>query len=140
MFQPKSDNSHLGHREKRLIFGGLSIALLLMILVGVTAVSNINRERETAYANAFKELDVSLLQDEVRVRSLLASIDSMTLMLESSHVLGNRSVNDLNLKKHLDELKFLHQGKIRITISVTGRESPSCGEVCSSLRRLAIHS
>jgi len=23
---------------------------------------------------------------------------------------------------------------------VTGRESPSCGEVCSSLRRLAIHS
>jgi PAS domain S-box-containing protein len=114
---------------KGLVTSIILCTVVLIITVVITAVSNIARERETAYANAFKALELGVVLDEVRVRSLLASLDNIMLMLRDK----SQFIGPVPQKKILDgqlhELILLYGNKLRVTVT------DEKGEVVASTKK-----
>lgn len=109
---------------KRLRRGGTKHAVLgivlatLLVLAGLALVllQAIERERKSAFSDALNASDYSVLQDEVRVRTLLATLDSVMVLLRKEYQARPR-MTQADLLARLYGLPLFQNEMVHVSIS-----------------------
>ena len=93
----------LGHSSQMVCVIALGLAMILAALYSVV-LQVVNQEREQAFENTLDINSKTALSDEVRIRSLLASLDKVLLVMRKDYA-EKPSLTQQDLLRRLDELK-----------------------------------
>ena len=95
------DFAHPGQMIWVIIFGTFMLLLAVFLVVQQT----VNQARELAFSKALEVNNKIVLSDEVRIRSLLSSLDKVLLVLRRDFA-DNPNLSDLAIMLRLDELQI----------------------------------
>lgn len=97
-----------------LIWATVIASILILAALLVTVQQTVANERELAFANAQDINSKIALSDEVRIRSLLASLDKVMLIMRKDFAANPKITRDALLMR-LDDLKIDHELNPRIS-------------------------
>ena len=108
-------NFHLGS-AKRLIWAIALGTALVIAAVGAVLLESIGNVRTLAFTQALAANSETVLADEVRIRSLLASMDKVILVLRQEFV-ANAKLTEDALRQRLDTLQLQSELAQRVSFA-----------------------